>query len=68
MVKQYGMVPSIGQISFPDGEGTVGIGRRPFSQSLQQMMDHEAKVLVAQAYRRTEKLLLDNRDKLQTVS
>ncbi|POI33671.1 hypothetical protein CIB84_002578 [Bambusicola thoracicus] len=68
MVKQYGMVPSIGQISFPDGENTAGIGRRPFSQGLQQMMDHEAKVLVAQAYRRTEKLLLDNRDKLQTLS
>ncbi|XP_031471377.1 paraplegin isoform X1 [Phasianus colchicus] len=68
MVKQYGMVPSIGQISFPDGESTVGIGRRPFSQGLQQMMDHEAKVLVAQAYRRTEQLLLDNRDKLQTLS
>uniref|UniRef100_A0A8C3UTM6 AAA+ ATPase domain-containing protein n=2 Tax=Catharus ustulatus TaxID=91951 RepID=A0A8C3UTM6_CATUS len=68
MVKQYGMVPSIGQISFPDAESAPGIGRRPFSQSLQQMMDHEAKILVAQAYRRTEKLLLENRDKLQTLS
>uniref|UniRef100_A0A8B9SQQ3 Mitochondrial inner membrane m-AAA protease component paraplegin n=1 Tax=Anas platyrhynchos TaxID=8839 RepID=A0A8B9SQQ3_ANAPL len=68
MVKQYGMVPSIGQLSFPDVESAPGIGRRPFSQGLQQMMDHEAKVLVAQAYRRTEKLLLDNRDKLQTLS
>uniref|UniRef100_A0A8C0E9G9 SPG7 matrix AAA peptidase subunit, paraplegin n=2 Tax=Strigidae TaxID=30459 RepID=A0A8C0E9G9_BUBBB len=68
MVKQYGMVPSIGQVSFPDLESAAGIGRRPFSQGLQQMMDHEAKVLVAQAYRRTEKLLLENRDKLQTVS
>uniref|UniRef100_A0A8B9S7F1 SPG7 matrix AAA peptidase subunit, paraplegin n=1 Tax=Apteryx owenii TaxID=8824 RepID=A0A8B9S7F1_APTOW len=68
MVKQYGMVPSIGQLSFPDLESAAGIGRRPFSQGLQQMMDHEAKVLVAQAYRRTEKLLLDNRDKLQTLS
>uniref|UniRef100_A0A8U7MNI1 SPG7 matrix AAA peptidase subunit, paraplegin n=1 Tax=Corvus moneduloides TaxID=1196302 RepID=A0A8U7MNI1_CORMO len=68
MVKQYGMVPSIGQISFPDLESAPGIGRRPFSQGLQQMMDHEAKSLVAQAYRRTEKLLLENRDKLQTLS
>uniref|UniRef100_A0A8C8BN53 SPG7 matrix AAA peptidase subunit, paraplegin n=1 Tax=Otus sunia TaxID=257818 RepID=A0A8C8BN53_9STRI len=68
MVKQYGMVPSIGQVSFPDLESAAGIGRRPFSQGLQQMMDHEAKVLVAQAYRRTEKLLLENRDKLQTLS
>ncbi|NXI53640.1 SPG7 protein, partial [Chloroceryle aenea] len=68
MVKQYGMVPSIGQISFPDRESTPGIGRCPFSQGLQQMMDHEAKALVAQAYRRTEKLLLENRDKLQALS
>ncbi|NXA07494.1 SPG7 protein, partial [Sapayoa aenigma] len=68
MVKQYGMVPSIGQLSFPDLESAPGIGRRPFSQGLQQMMDHEAKVLVAQAYRRTENLLLENRDKLQTLS
>ncbi|XP_064243321.1 paraplegin isoform X2 [Passer domesticus] len=68
MVKQYGMVPSIGQISFPDPESAPGIGRRPFSQGLLQMMDHEAKILVAQAYRRTEKLLLENRDKLQTLS
>ncbi|XP_074825022.1 mitochondrial inner membrane m-AAA protease component paraplegin isoform X1 [Natator depressus] len=68
MVKQYGMVPSIGHLSFPEMESTPGIGRRPFSQGLQQMMDHEAKVLVAQAYRHTEKLLLDNRGKLQTLA
>ncbi|NXP54495.1 SPG7 protein, partial [Heliornis fulica] len=68
MVKQYGMVPSIGQLSFPDLESAAGIGRRPFSQGLQWVPDHEAKVLVAQAYRRTEKLLLENRDKLQTLS
>uniref|UniRef100_A0A674JG09 Mitochondrial inner membrane m-AAA protease component paraplegin n=1 Tax=Terrapene triunguis TaxID=2587831 RepID=A0A674JG09_9SAUR len=68
MVKQYGMVPSIGHLSFPELEHTPGIGQRPFSQGLQQMMDHEAKVLVAQAYRHTEKLLLDNRDKLQTLA
>ncbi|XP_048673145.1 mitochondrial inner membrane m-AAA protease component paraplegin isoform X1 [Caretta caretta] len=68
MVKQYGMVPSIGHLSFPEMESMPGIGRRPFSQGLQQMMDHEAKVLVAQAYRHTEKLLLDNRGKLQTLA
>lgn len=41
MVKQFGMAPSIGPISFPEAqEGLAGIGRRPFSQGLQQMMDH----------------------------
>ncbi|KTG02587.1 hypothetical protein cypCar_00005737 [Cyprinus carpio] len=64
MVKQYGMVASVGQVSFPDSEDQGGIGRRPFSQGLQQHMDHEAKMLIAKAYRHTEKLLLDNRDKL----
>ncbi|XP_067308119.1 mitochondrial inner membrane m-AAA protease component paraplegin [Pseudorasbora parva] len=63
MVKQYGMVASVGQMSFPEDD-QAGIGRRPFSQGLQQQMDHEAKLLIAQAYRHTEKLLLDNRDKL----
>ena len=41
MVKQFGMAPSIGPVSFPEAqEGVTAIGRRPFSQGLQQMMDH----------------------------
>ncbi|XP_076852656.1 mitochondrial inner membrane m-AAA protease component paraplegin [Brachyhypopomus gauderio] len=64
MVKQYGMAPTVGQVSFPDTEEQGAVGRRPFSQGLQQQMDHEAKMLIARAYRNTEKLLLDNRDKL----
>ncbi|XP_018412816.1 PREDICTED: paraplegin [Nanorana parkeri] len=67
MVKHYGMVASIGQVSFPDGEKT-GIGRRPFSQGLQEMMDYEAQQLVASAYKSTEKLLLANKDKLQLLA
>ncbi|KAM6161264.1 LOW QUALITY PROTEIN: mitochondrial inner membrane m-AAA protease component paraplegin-like [Erethizon dorsatum] len=69
MVKQFGMAPTIGPVSFPEAqEGLIGIGRRPFSQGLQQMMDHEAKLLVAKAYRHTEKVLLDNLDKLQALA
>ncbi|XP_032417004.1 paraplegin [Xiphophorus hellerii] len=64
MVKQYGMCDSVGQVSFPETEEQGAVGRRPFSQGLQQQMDHEAKMLIARAYRHTEKLLLDNRDKL----
>uniref|UniRef100_A0A452TTU9 Mitochondrial inner membrane m-AAA protease component paraplegin n=1 Tax=Ursus maritimus TaxID=29073 RepID=A0A452TTU9_URSMA len=69
MVKQFGMAPSVGPVSFPEAqEGLTGVGRRPFSQGLQQMMDHEAKLLVAQAYRHTEKVLLENLDKLQALA
>uniref|UniRef100_A0A673UW46 SPG7 matrix AAA peptidase subunit, paraplegin n=1 Tax=Suricata suricatta TaxID=37032 RepID=A0A673UW46_SURSU len=69
MVKQFGMAPNIGPVSFPEAqEGVPGIGRRPFSQGLQQMMDHEAKLLVAKAYRHTEQVLRDNLDKLQALA
>ncbi|XP_060694026.1 paraplegin isoform X1 [Hemiscyllium ocellatum] len=68
MVKCYGMAETIGHISFPDTEEMGVIGRRPYSQGLQDHMDHEAKLLVANAYRHTEKLLMDNRDKLLTLA
>ncbi|XP_058564032.1 paraplegin isoform X1 [Neofelis nebulosa] len=69
MVRQFGMASSIGPVSFPEAqEGLTGVGRRPFSQGLQQMMDHEAKVLVAKAHRHTEKVLRDNQDKLQALA
>lgn len=67
MVKHYGMAPTIGQVSFPDGE-RAGIGKRPFSQGLQEMMDYEAQHLVASAFKHTEKLLQDNKDKLQLLA
>uniref|UniRef100_A0A3B3WXZ7 AAA+ ATPase domain-containing protein n=1 Tax=Poecilia mexicana TaxID=48701 RepID=A0A3B3WXZ7_9TELE len=68
MVKQYGMCDSVGQVSFPETQEQGAVGRRPFSQGLQQQMDHEAKMLIARAYRHTEKLLLDNRDKLTLLA
>lgn len=47
VVKQFGMARSVKPISF-----LVGL----FSYRLQQLMDHEAKLLVAKAYRHTEKV------------
>lgn len=40
MVKQYGMCESVGHVSFPETEEQGAIGRRPFSQGLQEQMDH----------------------------
>lgn len=40
MVKQYGMCDSVGHVSFPETEEQGAIGRRPFSQGLQEQMDH----------------------------
>lgn len=50
MVRQFGMAPSIGPVSFPEAqEGLTGIGRRPFSQGLQQVMDHVSERSVQEA-------------------
>ncbi|KAM8876844.1 mitochondrial inner membrane m-AAA protease component paraplegin [Synchiropus picturatus] len=68
MVKQYGMCDSVGQVSYPDSEEQGAVGRRPYSQGLQQQMDHEAQMLIARAYRHTEKLLQDNKDKLSLLA
>ncbi|CAF99704.1 unnamed protein product, partial [Tetraodon nigroviridis] len=40
MVKQYGMCDSVGHVSFPETEEQGAVGRRPFSQGLQEQMDH----------------------------
>ncbi|KAM9816853.1 mitochondrial inner membrane m-AAA protease component paraplegin [Neosynchiropus ocellatus] len=68
MVKQYGMCDSVGQVSYPDSAEQGAVGRRPYSQGLQQQMDHEAQMLIARAYRHTEKLLQDNKDKLSVLA
>lgn len=68
MVKQYGMCDSVGHVSFPETEEQGAIGRRPFSQGLQEQMDHEARMVIARAYRHTEKLLQDNKDKLAQLA
>ncbi|XP_059214152.1 paraplegin [Centropristis striata] len=68
MVKEYGMCDNVGQVSFPDQVAEGSIGRRPFSQGLQHQMDHEARMLIARAYKHTEKLLLDNKDMLALLA
>lgn len=45
MVKQYGMCDSVGHVSFPETEEQGAVGRRPFSQGLQQQMDHVGSTL-----------------------
>lgn len=58
------MSPSVGLVSFPDEDLS---SRRPYSKGLHNLMDAEASKLVAEAYKRTEDVILKNRDKLQKV-
>ncbi|XP_022832758.1 paraplegin [Spodoptera litura] len=60
-IRVYGMSKTVGLVSFPDLKEH---GKSPYSKTLKNLMDLEARKLIGEAYFRTEKLLRDNKDKL----
>lgn len=70
MIQQYGMDPIVGPLSFPEEEKSITgvIGRKPFSRRLANTIDEQARLLVAKAYKTTEKVLMENSDKLKLIA
>ncbi|ERL83551.1 hypothetical protein D910_00627 [Dendroctonus ponderosae] len=66
-VKEYGMNETVGLVSFPEQE-TKELGARPYSKKFANIIDHEARKLVGEAYRYTEGVLKKNRDKLEMLA
>ncbi|XP_066250735.1 mitochondrial inner membrane m-AAA protease component paraplegin isoform X2 [Euwallacea similis] len=66
-VKEYGMNENVGLVSFPE-EDTKELGRRPYSKKFANLIDLEARRLVALAYQHTEEVLNKNRDKLELLA
>lgn len=64
-IRVYGMSPTVGLLSFPDLKER---GKSPFSNKLKNLIDLEARKLIANAYYTTEKLLRDNHDKLKLLA
>lgn len=60
------MGESVGLLSFTT-DANQDFQAKPYSKYLQSLMDAEAQSLVATAYRTAEKLIRDNRDKLEQV-
>lgn len=58
------MSPTIGLVSFPDMKEH---GKAPFSRTLKNLMDLEARKLIATAYFKTEEILRKHEDKLKLV-
>ncbi|KAL4234657.1 Paraplegin [Mactra antiquata] len=63
-IRECGMSENFGLLSFPEDE----YGVQPFSQKMSQLLDMEAKQLVARAHKRTEKILTTNKDKLHMMA
>lgn len=65
-VRQFGMSEAVGLVSFAP-EQTATDTKKPYSKKLGNLMDIEVRRMVATAYHTTEKLLKDNREKLELV-
>lgn len=66
MIQVYGMDPVIGQLSFDYEENKFA--KKPFSKKLANTIDNQARLLVGKAYKATEQLLSEHRDKLKLVA
>ncbi|XP_014474861.1 PREDICTED: paraplegin [Dinoponera quadriceps] len=66
-VQQFGMNPIIGLVSFHENY-TDTKDKKPYSKKLANLMDTEVRKMIAEAYERTRKLLLDNKDKLDVLA
>lgn len=67
-IRQFGMNERVGLVSFPDDSEDHPLAEKPYSKYLQNLIDVEARSMINLAYNKTEKLLTDHRDKLETVS
>ncbi|XP_076622505.1 SPG7 matrix AAA peptidase subunit, paraplegin [Colletes latitarsis] len=66
-VQRYGMSPTVGLISF-DEEMTSTKTKKLYSKKMGNLMDAEVQRIITEAYKTTEKLLLDNKDKLKKLA
>ena len=63
-IREFGFNDSVGLVSFDMSGG----GKKPYSKKLAATMDLEARQLIGDAYKRTEQVLLDHKDKLEILA
>ncbi len=73
MVMQYGMSEKLGYVTYTAEDHEVFLGRdfsqgRNYSENVAAIIDEEIKRIVDECYAECEKLLTDNRDKLDNVA
>ncbi len=69
MVVHWGMSPKVGPLNLseePDGQSLV-MPQRPYSEATAQVIDSEIRRIVEESFEEAQKLLLQNRDKLDAL-
>ncbi|GAB4144372.1 MAG: ATP-dependent zinc metalloprotease FtsH [Bacteroidia bacterium] len=64
MVMYYGLNKTLGNISFYDSSGQEYAFQKPYSDKTAEIIDAEVKRIVNEAYEKTKKLLVQNKEKL----
>lgn len=65
-VSKMGMSDKIGNVSFPEGGQEQGF-YRPYSDQTAKVLDDEVRELINQMYDRTKALLVEHKDKVETL-
>lgn len=69
MVTVYGLSDEIGNVSFYDSSGQSEYSfSKPYSEKTAELIDKEVSELIETSYKRTKKILLENRDKLEKLA
>ncbi|XP_053678292.1 paraplegin [Anopheles nili] len=67
-IKYFGMNRTVGPIAFAEDSEASPYAGKPYSKGLGNLIDFEARKMIAEAYERTEDILRENADKLDKLA